>query len=232
MKFGPDLVEGRFRARLNRFLASVEIESGEVLVHVANSGRMQELFVPGWRVLLKPAAGPHRKTAYDLALVDMGFAMASADARLPNTLLAEALSRGRLDDFDHFKGYPEVRREVVFGESRLDLMLSGPNGKYYIETKSVTLVENGVGLFPDSPTLRGAKHMNSLVRAVEGGHRGAVVFVIQRPDAVEFSPNEQADPVFGAAFRMALDAGVKAFAYNCHVSETCIKLDQALPIKL
>lgn len=229
MKFGPDLVEGRFRARLNRFLASVEVDGVEVLVHVANSGRMQELFVPGWRVLIKPAAGPHRKTAYDLALVDMGFAMASADARLPNALVAEALSQGRLD---HFKEYPEVRREVVFGESRLDLMLSGPNGKYYIETKSVTLVENGVGLFPDSPTSRGAKHMNTLVQAVEAGHRGSVIFVIQRPDAVAFAPNEQADPVFGAAFRKALDAGVEAFAYNCHVSETCVRLDQALPIKL
>ena len=35
--------------------------------------------------------------------------------------------------------------EQVFGESRLDFLLEGPQGKCYVETKSVTLVEDGVG---------------------------------------------------------------------------------------
>ena len=35
--------------------------------------------------------------------------MASADARLPNSLVAEALAHGRLPQF---AGYPEVQREV------------------------------------------------------------------------------------------------------------------------
>ncbi len=47
MDLGDDLVEGIFLERVNRFLARVEVDGREVGVHVANSGRMKELFVPG-----------------------------------------------------------------------------------------------------------------------------------------------------------------------------------------
>jgi sugar fermentation stimulation protein A len=229
MQLGSDLVEGRFLTRLNRFAALVEVDGEQVLVHVANSGRMHELFVPGYRVLLKPRSGEHRKTKFDLALVDLGFSMCSADARLPNALMAEALELKRLPQFID---YPQVRREVTFGESRLDLMLEGPEGQYYVETKSVTLVVNGTGLFPDSPTIRGAKHMRSLEQAVVMGHRAAAVFVIQREDAQSFAPHDTADPEFGQALRHAMSVGVKAFAYNCVVTENSIELANLLPMEL
>ena len=214
--------------RLNRFLALVDVDGKEVAVHVANSGRMRELLVPGYRVLLKPAAAPGRKTQFDLALVDLGFTLASADARLPNGLVAEALALGRLPQF---KDYLQVRREVVFGESRLDFMLEGPAGRCYVEAKSVTLVVNGVGLFPDAPTLRGAKHVKSLVKALEDGHRAAVVFVVQRDDAVAFATNDGADPEFGSELRTGLTAGVEVFAYKCRVTEEELELLDRLPIR-
>ena len=229
MLLGPDLVEGRFQVRLNRFAATVTVDGREELVHVANSGRMHELLVPGQRVLLKPMAGEHRKTRFDLALVDLGTTMASADARLPNALVAEALERGQLPQF---RDYPQIRREVTFGESRLDLMLEGPGGYWYVETKSVTLVVDGVGLFPDAPTSRGVKHMKSLAKAVEAGHRAAAVFVIQRDDAQVFATHDQADPKFAEAFRQSLASGVEAFAYKCQVNEQSITLSDRLPIKL
>ena len=229
MQLGSDLVEGRFLTRLNRFAALVEVAGEEVLVHVANSGRMHELFVPGVRVLLKPQPAEHRKTKFDLALVDLGFCMCSADSRLPNVLMAEALELKRLPQFIE---YPSVRREVTFGESRLDLMLEGPLGQYYVETKSVTLVVNGAGLFPDSPTIRGAKHMRSLEQAVALGHRAAAVFVIQREDARTFAPHDTADPEFGQALRHAMSAGVEALAYNCVVTANSIELANLLPMEL
>ena len=77
------MVEGLFVERLNRFAALVDVNGKPEMIHVANSGRMRELFVPGYRVLLKPRPGGHRKTKYDLALVDTGFGLASAD-RNPN----------------------------------------------------------------------------------------------------------------------------------------------------
>ena len=228
MDLGDELVEGIFLERVNRFLARVEVDGQEVGVHVANSGRMKELFVPGWRVLVRPVPGENRKTKFDLALVDMGNALASADARMPNALVAEGVANGHLAQFGD---YLEVRREVTFGDSRLDLMLEGPPGRCYIEAKSVTLVEKGVGLFPDAPTVRGVKHLHTLETVLEAGHRAAVIFVIQRPDASSFATSDPSDPDLAAAFRSAVAAGVEAYAYNCEVTERLIRLDQALPIR-
>lgn len=229
LDYPGDLVEGRFKARLNRFLALVDVNGEETGVHVANSGRMRELLVPGYRVLLKPQPGEHRKTKFDLALVDLGTTLASADARLPNTLVEEALVQGHLDQFAE---YPDVRREVTFGESRLDFMLESPAGRCYLETKSVTLVVDGVGLFPDAPTLRGAKHMHSLAEAVESGHRAAAIFVVQRDDCEAVATHDVADPVFGAALRDSFAAGVEVYAYSCRVTEKSITLSRNLPIHL
>ncbi len=230
MQLGPNLVKGRFLERLNRFAALVEVAGQPQLVHVANSGRMRELLVPGHRVLVRPVAGaPHRKTRFDLALVDLGGTLASADARLPNALVAEALQQGRLPQF---AGYPLRRAEVVFGESRLDLRLDGPAGTCYIETKSVTLVTEGVGLFPDAPTIRGVKHLGSLSQALAAGHRAAVVFVVQRCDARAFAPNNEADPAFGDALRRAAALGVEVLAHRCRVTEQEILLAEALELRL
>ena len=96
----------------------------------------------------------------------------------------------------------------------------------------MTLVESGAALFPDAPTSRGVKHMGSLVKAVEEGSRAAVIFVIQRGDALRFSPHEAADPDFAAAFRMALASGVEAYAYTCQVSPREIFLAGQIPIHL
>lgn len=227
MLLGDDLVEARFIRRMNRFLAVVELDGREEGVHVANSGRLRELFLPGSPLWLKPAARPGRKTSYDLALVEAAGTLVSADARLPNALVAEAADTGTLDGI----GAPSaIVRESTFGESRFDLMLEHENGRQYVEVKSVTLVENGVGLFPDSPTLRGAKHLNTLAEAVRAGHLAAVVFVVQRADATAFAANEPADPALAGALRRAVAAGVEAYAYNCLVTPSEVRLDRRLPI--
>ena len=228
MRFGS-LAEARFIRRLNRFAALVEVGGKERLAHVANSGRMRELLVEGRRVLLKPAAGDHRKTAFDLALVDLGHTLASADARLSSLLVYEALKQGRLPQFLDYKN---LLREVTYGESRLDLALEGPEGKCYLETKSVTLVADAVGLFPDAPTIRGRKHMGSLSKAAGEGHRAAVVFVVQRDDAWSFAPNDDADPQFGVALRQAAKEGVEVYAYGCHVTRGEILLAGQIPVRL
>ena len=231
MHLGDDLVEARFLRRVNRFLAVAEVNGSETGVHVANSGRLRELFLPGAKVWLKPApvlnpSKSGRKTAYDLALVEAEGVLVSADARLPNVLVAEAAAEGTLNGIE---SPLSITRESTFGESRFDLMLEDAEGRRYVEVKSVTLVEHGVGLFPDSPTLRGAKHLNTLAEAVGAGHRAMGVFVVQRPDAVAFAANEPADPALAEAFRRAVAGGVEAYAYNCRISLEEVRIDRQLP---
>lgn len=227
MKLGDDLLEARFVRRVNRFLAFVDLDGQETGVHVANSGRLRELFVPNAPVWLKPAGREGRKTKFDLALVEADGVLVSADARLPNALVAEGVRDGMLQGIDPAS---TVVRESTFGESRFDLMLESRGNLRYLEVKSVTLVENGVGLFPDSPTVRGAKHLNTLVEAIDAGHGAAVVFVVQRPDSDAFATNDVADPVLAEAFRNAIAHGVDAYAYNCLVSRREVVLNALLPI--
>ena len=119
-------------------------------------------------------------------------------------LLEESIAAGALPEL---AGHPHISMEVTFGASRIDMLLSGPQGRCYVEAKSVTLVESGMALFPDAPTIRGRKHLTSLAEAVRKGNRSAVAFVIQRPDARMFSPNDPGDPDLGSAPGHAVECG-------------------------
>jgi sugar fermentation stimulation protein A len=239
MKIAAKLIPATFVKRDNRFRVTVRVEGHLVWAHLPNSGRLRELLVPGRRVLLAAAQAPGRLTAYDLLMVDLDGTLVSIDARLPSRLLYEtlrqaqdeALQAGRLEEF---AGYAQVRREVAYGQSRLDLVLEGgpDGGRCFIEVKSVTLVKDSVALFPDAPTQRGRRHLGELARAKAEGHRAAVVFVVQRDDTVRFLPHDEADPAFGQALREAAQAGVEVYAYKCRVSEEEVALDAPLPVAI
>ncbi len=224
----PPLLPGRFVKRDNRFRATVTVAGREAWAHVANSGRLGELFTPGRPVWLSPAADPARKTAYDLRLVDFAGTLVSVDARLPNYLLAEALSARRLPGL----AYPDIRREVALGDSRLDFRLSGPAEVCWLETKSVTLVTEGLAEFPDAPTARGRRHLEELIQARAMGDRAVVVFVVQRSDAHRLTPHRQADPHFASGLELAAAAGVEIRAFTCHVALETITIAVEIPVVL
>ncbi len=224
----PRLVRGQFLRRDNRFRATVSVAGEESWAHVANSGRLGELFTPGRSIWLAPANSDHRKTAYDLKLVEFASVLVSVDAHLPNPLLAEALANEKLPDYC----FPEITREVTYGGSRLDFRLSRHGEICWVETKSVTLVENGTALFPDAQTSRGRRHLLELINARESGHRAAVIFVVQRPDAVRLVPHREADPEFAATLRLAAEVGVEVRAFACQVSLEEIIIDGEIPVEL
>ena len=224
----PELLKGHFISRDNRFSATVEVEGSKAWAHVPNSGRLRELFTPGRPVWVSRASNPERKTAFDLKLVEYNGVLVSVDARLPNPLFAEALAGNRLADFP----YPIVDREVTRGHSRLDFLLQGPQGRCWVETKSITLVEDGTAMFPDAPTERGRKHLFTLIDILAEGDRAAVVFVVQRPDARRFRPHPAADPLFAEALKQAATSGVEVKAYTCDVSRFAINLAGEVPVYL
>ena len=238
---------GTFITRVNRFAALVLLDGEEVLAHLPNTGRMTELLVPGHPVMvvergparpaqagepvLQPVLLGGRKTACDLVLIQYLGHWVSVDARLPSLVVYQALVAGVLAPW---AGCVRVRREAVYGESRLDIELWRPGDRQrcLIETKSVNLVVEGRALFPDAPTLRGARHLRELTRAVAEGLDAAVFFVIQRPDARCFSPFEAADPEFARALREAAAAGVGVHAYRCLVSPEGMALAGPVPVDL
>jgi sugar fermentation stimulation protein A len=230
-------MQGLFLERPNRFVARVRLDDGtERLVHVASSGRMTELLVPGApvEVRLNEVQEPGRKTAGLLTLVwHKGF-WVSVDTAMPGKVLRRALEAGQVPAF---AGYTVVRPEFVYGESRIDFRLTGDGlPPCLVEVKSVTSVltdRDGtpVARFPDAPTERGAKHLRELVHAIADGYRAAVFFLIQRNDARAFGPWEEIDPAFGAALREAAAHGVEVHAWTAAVSPEGIALSHAVPLR-
>jgi sugar fermentation stimulation protein A len=230
VEIAGDLVEGRFLARDNRFRVTVEVEGREVWAHLPNSGRLGELLVAGRRILLVERPGAGRKTGYDLSLVEMEGRWVSVDARLPNDLVAESLRAGKLVPL---AGYPILRREVPFGRSRFDIRLEAPDrAPCLVEVKSITLVIDDLGCFPDAVTTRGRRHLEELAVAVDKGYRAAVVFVVQRDDAVGVRPHDESDPDFGRALRESARRGVEVYACGCCVEPARVTIERTLPVHL
>jgi sugar fermentation stimulation protein A len=174
--------------------------------------------------------GSKRKTAYDLTLVEVDGCWVSVDARLPNDLVEEALRRNRLPQL---AGYASIRREVAHGGSRLDFMLQGENRpSCLLEVKSITLVLDDLGCFPDAVTQRGRRHVHELADAIEDGYRAVVAFVVQREDAIGVRPHDESDPEFGQALRDAVRRGVEVYAFSCDVEPTRIEIANSLPVLL
>jgi sugar fermentation stimulation protein A len=223
-----DLIPGEFVWRDNRFVAAVRVDGCLSHAHVANSGRLPGLLEPGKRVYLAEVDKPGRRTKYDLKLVENENILISVDARLPNTLFEEAVRGNQLDTFL----YDDVQREVKFGRSRLDFKLSRAGEVCWIETKSVTLVENKIALFPDAPTGRGRKHLHELAKLQKKGVRSCVVFVVQRPDAEVFIPNWAIDTEFAELLGQVSETGVEVRAYLCKVNLDAISIDKEIPVKM
>jgi sugar fermentation stimulation protein A len=182
---------------------------------------MRELLTPGAEVRLLPAATPGRVTPYDLTLVRIPTGWVSIDARLPPRLVGEWLAKC---GGGFLAGWLVEKAEVRHGASRLDLLLRRGDEHCWVETKSVTLVRDGTALFPDAPTARGRRHLLELQRLAQDGACAAVVFVVQREDAVRFRPNDETDPEFGVALREAADAGVRVLCLRCRVDEEGVEV--------
>lgn len=224
MRYG-EILPAVFLSRPNRFIAHVLVEGEEVVCHVKNTGRCRELLRPEARVWLEKGTNPKRKTAYDLVTVEKGRRLVNMDAQAPNKIFGEWALRLEA-------GIRSVRPEVAFGDSRLDFLLETEQGRHYVEVKGVTLEEGGHVFFPDAPTERGVRHLHTLMRAVEQGHRATVFFVVQIADVLDFSPNDSTDPAFGQALRQAAAAGVQVLAFTCQVTPEEVTMDRQIPVIL
>ena len=221
------VIPGRFLDRPNRFIAHVETAEGVQVCHVKNTGRCRELLVPGAAVYLEPGRTPGRRTAFDLIAVDKGGVLINMDAQAPNRIFEEWAAAGGFS--------PEVtavRREVRWGESRLDFCLETPRGPHLVEVKGVTLEEGGRARFPDAPTERGVKHIHELVRAVEEGLDATLFFVVQVENILSVSPNDETHPAFGEALRFAASRGVNLCACDCLVTPETISIRRPVPVIL
>lgn len=231
-----------FLERPNRFVIHARLhgDGSTVRAHCPNPGRMAELMIPGATVYLSRATDPARRTPFTLRFMIHPAAgeLISLNTQLPNDLFAEGLADGF---FAPFHGHRTVRREVTVPHteqgkqgkitSRMDFLLEDAQGRpCWIEVKSVSLVEDGFALFPDAPTTRGRRHLFELADLAQAGERAAVVFIVQRPDAISVQPNRRTDPNFADALTHAQSAGVEVYAYTCAITLDAVTLEKEIPV--
>ncbi len=235
MHFSEPLLEGRLVERYKRFLADVDLATGErVTAHCANPGAMLGLKEPGSRVFLSRASNPNRTLAFiwDFVEVPAGGGpsqLVGINTSRPNLLVAEALRENRLAPLT---GYDSVRPEVKYGRnSRIDFLLEREGAPpCYLEVKNCHLMrEAGFAEFPDCVAARSAKHLYELADMAAAGARAVLVYVIQM-DADRFDVARDIDPAYDKAFRHAVAAGVESYAYVCRLTLDEVVIAREIPI--
>jgi sugar fermentation stimulation protein A len=234
MRFPSPLMPGVLVKRYKRFLADIELDSGETITaHCANPGSMLGVAVEGSRVWVSEHYGKGRKLPYSWEIVEIGKTLIPVNTSNPNKIAFEAVEAGVIPELT---GYKDIRREVKYGEaSRVDLLLEGGRRRKpcYVEIKNVHLSrEKGLAEFPDSVTKRGAKHLEELAETVRNGARAVMLFIVQRSDCRTFRPAADLDPGYAEALEIACNAGVETLCYDCEVTLSEVVLRKPLELQL
>ncbi|MEP6388457.1 MAG: DNA/RNA nuclease SfsA [Halioglobus sp.] len=228
MDFTP-LIQGKLLRRYKRFLADVELDSGEVItVHCPNTGAMTGCAEPGSAVWLSVSDSPTRKYPHTWELVNTSTGIACIHSARANAVVAEAFGAGLISGFSELD---ELRREVKYGAgSRADLVLKQGGAETFVEVKSVTLCrDRGQGVFPDAVSERGRKHLQELQALSEAGTRAMMFFCVLHAGISRVSAAGDIDPRYREALLEAMAAGVEVQAWRADISPQQMCLAQQLP---
>lgn len=224
-----ELIQGRLLRRYKRFLADVELTDGQqITVHCPNTGAMTGCAEPGSRVWLSTSDSKTRKYPNTWELVETAQGMACIHSARANKVVRAGFEDGLIPGFE---AYPEIRSEVKYGQnSRADLLLEGPEGRIFLEVKSVTLCrDDGQGLFPDAVSERGRKHLRELASIRDESTRAIMFFCALHEGVQRVSAAGQIDPRYRDALSEVMDQGVEVLAWGAAVSPHRVALVRPLP---
>lgn len=243
----PPLLSGRLIKRYKRFMADIELESGEIITaHCPNTGPMTGVCILDNRVMVSKSDNPKRKLAYTWELIevdDNGPTWVGVNTALPNRVIKSVLESHLIPELGD---YDTIRSEVPYGKdkkSRIDFLLSSNKGEpeataqtkakikakikashnpIYVEVKNTTWVDQTLALFPDTVTTRGQKHLKELMDVMPEA-RAVMLYFINRGDCDRFSPGDVADPTYGELLREAIAKGVEVLPCRFDISPTEIR---------
>jgi sugar fermentation stimulation protein A len=229
MIYDKKLVHGIFIRRYKRFLADIRLADGQVVTaHCTSSGSMKSCLAEGAEVYLSPVSDPLRKTRFTWEMIKINGNWVGINTSVPNRLVPEFM---KLNLIPGLEGYNEIKTEVMYNGSRLDVFAVRPPGAAcFIEIKNVTMKEGSSALFPDSVTHRGQKHLKVLMELKQKGFRAVMVYIIQRVDVDSFAPAAEIDNNYAKLFTEAHKRGVEMIPAQVEVSPEGIQFKRILPI--
>ena len=224
-----NIFKGIFIKRYNRFLALVYVNNRLEKVHIKNTSRCSEIFLPGILCYLEKSLNPNRKTKYSLISAEKNGILINLDSQIPNEIIYNAIGEGKI--LSNLKP-TDIKREVKYKSSRFDISFfsENENKEYFLEVKGVSLEKNKITAFPGAPTSRGKKHMDELVEAVKEGYGAIVVFLIQMENVDLLIPNYNMDKAFTNALINAKKNNVLIMAYDSIVTKDNIELNKEVPV--
>lgn len=224
--------------RYKRFLADVTLENNEITtLHVANTGAMTGCAEPEDTVWYSTSNNAKRKYPFSWELTQTKqHHFICVNTLRANKLAEEAILNGTITEL---QGFDELQSEVKYGEenSRIDFLLrtnSHHNSKHqhesltYIEVKSVTLLEDNQGYFPDTVTVRGQKHLRELMSIVKKGHRAVLLFTVLHTGIHNFNVAKHIDKKYADLLQQAIDSGVEVLIYKAKISPESIELSERM----
>jgi sugar fermentation stimulation protein A len=232
MQFTPPLKKATLIRRYKRFLADVILEDGtETTIHVANTGAMTGCAQPGDIVWYSVSANVKRKypLSWELTQTQANHFICVNTIRA-NQLAEEAINNTMLNELTAYKS---LKREIKYGDenSRIDILLSQSDNNQadvYIEVKSVTLLKDQQGFFPDAVTTRGQKHLRELMAIAKEGKRAVLLFAVLHTGITSVTVAKDIDPTYAKLLIAAINSGVEVLAYKATIDQFGIKLQNKL----
>jgi len=201
--------EAVFLERPNRFKAICKKGNEIISCHVADPGRLKEIFIKGRQVFLiknKPAM----KTDYKIVAIDVDGEIVLLNTSLHSKIGEEAIKKGVLGFIPD-----KIKKEVQFGNSRIDYLV---NENIFVELKGSNLLIENKCLFPDAPTERGARHLEELIEAKKQGYKAIILFMAVRKCNC-FYPHKPVDEKFFNTFFKALQNGVEFKGFKIEIDK-------------
>ena len=232
MKFSSALNEAQLIKRYKRFLVDlVEADGAEFTVHCANTGKMTGCADSGFKAFYSTSKNTKRKYPHSLELTQNTLNhLICVNTNHANKVAIEAL---KMHQIPELLDYEIHQSEVKYGteNSRIDILLRDPNRTdCYIEVKSVTLLEQQQGYFPDTQTLRGQKHLRELMQMKQQGHRAVLLFMVMHTGIESVKPAAHIDHEYAKLLVKAKEMGVEIYAYNTMISLEEIKIKHRVPV--
>lgn len=223
----------QFIARPNRFIAICALNQQRIRVHVKNTGRNKEILQPKRQVALVKSDNPKRKTQYDLVAAKVGARWINIDSQAPNQVAYESIKSGAIQ----LPGIAPaaittLTPEVTFEDARFDIFGATATQPFFVELKGVTLANGALAAFPDAPTARATKHVQTLIRAQQAGYQAYLCFIVQLPDVTTMTIYRQRDPALYQAVLTAQQKGVHLLAYRCAVTPGALTVTEPVTIDL
>ncbi|NEP15112.1 MAG: DNA/RNA nuclease SfsA [Symploca sp. SIO2C1] len=234
----PPLEPGTLLKRYKRFLADIQLESGEVITaHCPNTGPMIGVSTPGSPVQVSRSDNPKRKLPYTWEMIqvnDTEQTWVGVNTGLPNRVIKLALEQHLIPELAN--KYTTIRKEVTYGKdkkSRVDFLLSSDrslgetegnssNAPIYLEVKSATLAQGKMALFPDTVTTRGQKHLRELTALLPKA-QAVMLYFINRSDCSQFAPGDNYDSTYGELLRDAIAQGIQVLPCRFEITPQGIR---------